>query len=202
MKKLIAAITILNLGFSQDSLEIISKINECATLKSDLARLVCYDELAKNQMPVKNDKQEPKSEIDIGSWQVQEKINPIDDSKTFSLILFSESGKNQWGKPIVLFLRYQSGQTSAYLNWGTYLGSEAYVLTRLGSEKAKTSQWGMSTTSKATFYPANNIDFIKELKLYDKAVFQVTPYGENPITAIFNLDGLSKVIESYSYTGW
>ena len=76
------------------------------------------------------------------------------------------------------------------------------VLMRIGSEKAKTSKWSMSTDSKATFYPKNNKEFILKLKEADKAVFKVTPYGDSPIIAIFDLKGLSEVIGQYVYTGW
>jgi type VI secretion system protein VasI len=202
MRKLMMIIfSIFHIGFSQDDSNLTSKLGECAELKSDLARLVCYDELAKNFNSSEEDSNDKNWDETYG-WIVNEEINPIDDTKTFYAILRSESGKSTWGKPITLFLRYQSGKSQVFINWDDYLGSEAMVLMRIGSEKAFTSKWSMSTDSKATFYPKNNIEFISKLKAAEKAVFKVTPYGDSPIIAIFDLRGLSDVIGKYDYTGW
>ena len=204
MKKQILILTLLLLqfGFSQEDLKMSSKLSECAALESDLARLACYDELAKKSVSVNNEKSETTNEMDVGSWRVGEDVNPIDDTKTFTAILTAKSGKSKWGDNIYIVLRYRSGKSEVYINWKSYLGSEAFVLTRLGSEKAKTTEWSLSSDSKATFYKGKSIDFIKKLRQNDKAVFQVTPYGDNPITAIFELKGLSAAIKPYSYMGW
>tara|TARA_Y100000748_G_scaffold285711_1_gene268452 strand:- start:7401 stop:7961 length:561 start_codon:yes stop_codon:yes gene_type:complete len=141
-------------------------------------------------------------EENIGLWSIGEDINPIDDTKTFTAILNAKSGKSKWGDKVYLVLRYKSGESEVYINWGSYLGNAAFVITRIGSQKANKTQWSISTDKKATFYKGSAIDFIGKLKNHDKAVFQVTPYGENPITAIFDIKGLSAAISSYSYTGW
>ena len=60
MKKQILILTLLLLqfGFSQEDLKMSSKLSECAALESDLARLACYDELAKKSVSVNNEKSE------------------------------------------------------------------------------------------------------------------------------------------------
>jgi len=107
----------------------------------------------------------------------------VDDTITITFILESDSGKSVYGKPIYLVLRYKSKKTEAYINWNSYLGSKASVLTRTGTEKASTQIWSLSTDSQATFYPKDDIKFIRKLMNVDKFVAQVTPYNENPITA-------------------
>ena len=199
---LILTLFFLQFGFSQEGLKMVSKLSECATLKSDLARLACYDELAKKSLSVNNEKLETTNEMDVGAWRAGEDINPIDDTKTFTAILNAKSGKSKWGEKVYLVLRYKSEKSEVYINWGSYLGSEAFVLTRIGIEKAKTTQWSLSSNSKATFYRGKSIDLIKKLQQNDKVVFQVTPYGDNPITAIFEIKGLSATIKPYNYTGW
>ena len=198
----ILILVLLKFGISQEDLKILSRINECATLESDLARLACYDELVKKNVLVNNEKSKTTNEMDVGLWRVGESVNPIDDTKTFTAILTAESGKSKWGDKVYIVLRYRSGKSEVYINWDSYLGSEAFVLSRIGIEKAKTTQWALSSDSKATFYKGNPIDFIKKIRQNDKAVFQVTPYGENPITAIFEVKGLSAAIKPYGYTGW
>ena len=88
MKKQILILTLLLLqfGFSQEDLKMSSKLSECAALESDLARLACYDELAKKSVSVNNEKSETTNEMDVGSWRVGEDVNPIDDTKTFTAI--------------------------------------------------------------------------------------------------------------------
>lgn len=77
------------------------------------------------------------------------------------------------------------------------------VLSRIGSEQASTRQWSLSTDSQATFYPDNPITFIKRLLEVDRFVAQVTPYGEDPVTAVFALGGLVNAIKPLRETcGW
>ena len=119
----------------------------------------------------------PKEEVlDNNKWGVSEKINPVDDSKTILFILKADEGEGIYGNPVYLILRYKSGETVAYINWNSYLGSEVFVLTRLGNKDATKNQWYSSNDSKASFYPWNNIIFIQALMSVDRLVAQVTPY--------------------------
>ena len=90
--------------------------------------------------------------------------------------------------------RCKSNKTELYINWDSYLGRDAYVLTRVGSEKASKQEWGISTDSKATFRN-KPIAFIKKMMTSNKLVAQVTPYNENPITAIFDTSGLENAVK-------
>jgi len=132
-----------------------------------------------------------------GKWNITEKINPIDDSKTITFILIADQGKGSYGDPIVLIIRYMSNETDVFISWGSYLGSEAYVLIRFGSEDAGILEWSLSTTSKATFYPMDSLFFIKKIFNAERLVAQVTPYSESPITAIFDIRGFRKAYEPY-----
>ena len=91
-------------------------------------------------------------------------------------------------------MRCQSGKTNFFINWNDYLGSEATVLTRVGTENAVTSDWSLSTNSQATFRPGNTVAFIKHLSTVRQLVAQVTPYHENPITAVFDLTGIETAV--------
>jgi type VI secretion system protein VasI len=138
-------------------------------------------------------------QLETGSkWDVSEKINPVDDSRTITFILIADEGKGKYGGPIGLVLRYMSRKTQVYIIWNSYLGSEAYVLTRLGDQQASRSKWSLSTDSKATFYPHSGEDFIRGLVEVDRFVAQTTPYNESPITAIFDVRGLREAVEPYN----
>ena len=169
------------------------ELANCAALLDDLERLSCYDNLAKQAGLDKPQLSAPGIE-GVGDWIVTEQVNPIDDSKTVTLILYASTGESRWGKKIPFVARCKSNQTEAYINWNDYLGGEARVLTRVGSNKASTQNWSLSTDKQASFAP-QPIDLLKEMAAADRFLAQVTPYNENPVTAIFQTAGLAKALK-------
>lgn len=165
----------------------------CAVVKGDLARLECFDVLAKkNHLDGKQ--LQPIAIKSKGKWQVSTDVNPIDDSKSVTLILTADSGESKWKKKVYLVARCKSNSTELYIGWGSYLGSEAEVLTRIGDFKATTTSWSISTDKKATFR-RRPISFLKKMLKSNKMIAQVTPYNENPVTAIFDTSGLVNAIK-------
>ena len=177
------------------------EIAKCAAVVGDLARLECFDNLAKAKN-LDGRQVQPTTIEGRGEWSVSVDINPIDDSKSVFLILAAESGQSRWGGAVYLVARCKSNETDLHINWKDYLGSEASVLTRVGNNKAITKRWGLSTDSKATFH-RKPIPFIKEMLTSNKLVAQVTPYNENPVTAVFNTSGLENAVKPLRETcGW
>ena len=171
------------------------EVAKCATNhKGELDRLECYDNLARER-GLMGPQAQPTDIKGKGDWRVSVDTNPIDDSTTVTLVLPSESGKSRWGRPINLVARCKSNTTELYINWNDYLGSEAKVTTRVGDMAANTKNWSLSTDSQATFYPRGDIGFLKEMMRADRLVAQVTPYNENPVTAIFDTAGMENAIE-------
>jgi hypothetical protein len=127
-----------------------------------------------------------------GNWTLKEDTDPLDDSPVVILSNEASSGRVSLGDAPTLLLRCQKGRSEAYINWGTYLGSDGTIAVsyRIGSAPQQRSRWGMSTSNRATFFPGRDIDFIKSLVEADRLVAQVTPYSESPVTAIFDLAGI------------
>lgn len=166
----------------------------CAAKKGELDRLACYDGLAREN---KLDAPVPLSTAPdgVGKWLVRDTRNPIDDTRTVSLTLFSDSGQSKWNKKVTLHVRCQSNKTELYIDWSDYLGRDGTPVTwRVGSAKARTRSWGNSTDNQATFYPGSPIGLIKEMMGGESFVAQTTPYNENPVTAMFDTRGLAKAI--------
>lgn len=179
-------------SFAQQPDALRAAVARCAATTGELARLACFDEAAKASGLVST----VRSTSPSGSaWEVTEKINPLDDSKTVVLTNIAHDGKSRMGRPIGLVIRCQSNETTLYIAWNDYLGSEARVMSRIGGASADTQVWSLSTDKKATFYPRNDIDFIKKLFEADTFIAQVTPYNESPVTAIWNVSGLGDVIK-------
>ena len=176
------------------------QIASCAAVENDIARLQCYDALAE---PVGSPHTSGSDAATTGNWTVQDETNPIDDTRLVTVALRSASGTTVGGAPIVLILRCQSGDTSAYINWQEYLGSDANVLTRVGTDEASTLGWLRSPDRQSTFAPGNNVEFIQRLLGADRLVAQITPYNANPIRANFDLAGIEDALAPLRETcGW
>jgi len=164
---------------------------QCAQIDGELARLDCYDGLARELDLV------PTTTVQSGAgeWRVSVVTNPIDDSRTITAILAAESGRSTFGDPVGLVVRCRSGELNVYLNWSSYLGREARVTSRVGSQEANTRRWSLSTDAQASFLPGNQVavaDWIRALASVDRFVAQVTPYNSSPITAVFDVTGAER----------
>lgn len=170
-----------------------SEFSKCSRIQGELARLSCYDELAKS-----NDISHPTPQISDsdkhGKWLVTTEANPVDDTQTAIAILTADSGTNKWGKSITFVARCKSNQTEAYINWDDFLGHDASVLTRIGSEKAKTNNWDLSSDYKSTF-SRQPVQFLKGMLKSNKLLAQITPYNDNPITAVFDITGFDAAVK-------
>ena len=161
-----------------------SEFAACAALDGDLERLECFDTLAKKNN-LDSSQSLPSPTDGVGKWHVSIDVNPIDDSKTVTMLLLADSGQNRFGEKVALFARCSSRSTDFWINWNDYLGNDnPWVLSRIGSHEAETKPWNQSTNNQATFH-RNPVEFLKAMLLANKFVAQVTPYNENPTTAIF-----------------
>lgn len=174
------------------------EVATCAAINGDLDRLECYDNMAKRHKLAGLQPVTIKGE-GVGNWIVESEVNPIDDSKTVNLFLVASSGVARFDKPISLVARCKSNQTELYINWATYLGQEAFVTSRIGTKKANKSEWDLSSDSQATF-KRQPISMLKEMLGESKLVVQVTPYNENPSTAVFDITGLDEAIKPLQET--
>lgn len=134
-----------------------------------------------------------------GKWQQNISADPITDNKVVYLFLDAHSGRGVYGGIISLIIRCSNNITEMYINWNSFLGDNAKVTSRIGKNKAKTSQWIMSNDTKGTFKP-NPIPHIKEMMKSDVYVTRIMPYNENSITAIFDIKGLELAIKELRET--
>jgi len=189
---LVVALTNMSSAAAQGDLK--QPIGRCATQDGDLNRLACYDSIAKSlgysRTPA------AANVTGSGGWQVSTQKNPLDDTRTVFLSLSATTGQSRFGDAVWLVVRCQSGKINAFINWNSYLGLEQTpVITRLGAGEAKNQKWPLSTDNKATFYPGDAAAFLEQLLAADRFVAQTTPYSESPITAVFDVAGLSAAVK-------
>ena len=146
----------------------------------------------------------PQGREDKGQWSVFTDTDPLYDSATVTLRNDSTEGRSSFGEPITLFLRCSNGKTEAYIDWKDFLGSDSLsVAFRVGQQEARTYLWGLSTDHEATFFPRSVEMFINSLLNVDTFVARATPYNESPVTAVWDLSGLSEaVIPLRDACGW
>ena len=113
------------------------------------------------------------------------------------IISEADQGTGTFNDQVYLVVRYESSQTEIYIDWKSYLGSDAYVTIRFDKDPASTSSWTVSTDSKASFYPENPNDFVNRLARAETLIARVTPFQENPITAVFDVRGFRVAANMY-----
>ncbi|WP_233597644.1 type VI secretion system-associated protein TagO [Citrobacter cronae] len=169
--------------------------------KSDV-RLACYDKI----LPPKA-AEEAKPVVGVGKWQVSTKTSPVDDSENVYVSLSAnDSFRSNFGGSITpdLYITCREKKTELFINWDTYLGlNETQMLSRLDKQKAKTKTWDISSDTKAVFYRGNVIEFVKSLSQANVMFTQITPYNESPVSATFDLAGLSEALKPLQKAcGW
>ena len=177
-----------------------AEIVACASISDTTRRLTCYDELAitRGYQP------EIHSNRTTGNWLINESVNPLDDSRTVTLLLPSTPASTQSrtrDRP-VLVARCQSNSTEVYINWYQYLGDDSSsvysnwkrVTVRIGTGDAREERWGISTDNDATFAPSWAGNLLREMLTSDTFIARTTPYSENPMVAIFDTTGLEQAL--------
>lgn len=163
------------------------------------------------EVPTAEAAPEPEAPSDPGKWTVNRTVNPIDDSATVVARIDADQGRSEYGQPVTFVARCQSNTTEAYIDWNTYVGDDSrsvyddwkYVTVRLGEKPSQEQRWGVSTDNEGTFAPDWAGTLLKQMVREERIVFQMTPYGANPITAIFDIRGLEGPLrEIADECGW
>ena len=145
---------------------------------------------------------------EVGLWTVRESQDPIDDSKVISMSLSSTKGTSSRGEPIIFIARCKSNETDAFVVWNEYVGSDTRssygksktIQVRIDDQPSQTQTWGVSTDNEATFAPGWPGTMLKQMVNGEQLTLRMTPHGENPVTAIFDLKGMRPHLEKLAQT--
>ena len=196
MKLVYAPFLALLVAGSVQSETVEQQISKCTSLKSDVARLACYDGIVVAVRTAAAPLPEIKPEVTKNEkWETRITVSPIDNSRSIMLTLVADKGKSSWGTPVKLHIECNQQKTSLFIHWQDFLGNEAKVATRLGNGTPREERWQLSDDSQTTFYPGDTPVFLRQLMAMDTVVFQVTPYFEQSITAVFEMKGLGEAIK-------
>lgn len=145
-------------------------------------------------------------------WVSDQRVDPLSDKRRYLFILTADSGANEYGKKPSLIVRSDGSDVELYINWDTYLGNDTddykndrkYVTIRVDSDPPTTALWGNSTDDKASFCPRyDTLDLVRRMGEGIRLVARCTPYGDSPITAVFDIRGLKAASMPYNDAlGW
>lgn len=169
------------------------EIKACATTPSASERSACYDALAQKS-GFTLEAETPVEGAAEGRWITSASIDPLTDKGVYTATLIATSGKTRMANTPTLTVRCKDNSTEMYINWDDYLGSDAYTTSRVGQEKATTSNWTLSTDKKAAFYPGSPVGMLLRVINAESFVANITPYNESPITAVFETKGAAPAL--------
>lgn len=168
----------------------------CATIKSDAERLQCYDKTNANVGAVLG--------TSSSKWIVDLEKSKIDDSPAVYASLASDDtfADRFSAQQVVggLWIRCVEGVTSLMVTFGDHhlddRNGRGDVVFRLDANKAVVKKFvASSDNSTLGLWPSvDAIPVIRDLLNAKQMTVRVVPYGQNPITATFTLNGVADVV--------
>lgn len=182
------------------SLPFISPVNAqteaCATIENDLDRLACYDK-ASGRTPTAD------TVATESKWVVRlEKSDFKDTTDVYMTVQSDEpvscgySGRQE----ITLFVRCLENTTSVILATHCHVtsghGGYGQVEYRIDDRKAESRGFNESTNNRSLglWSGGRAIPFAKKMFDAKRMIVRFTPYGDNPVTASFDISGLKEAI--------
>ena len=175
------------------------ELAKCAAIESSVARLSCYDNLAKQR-----DVAAPATAtVTKGKWRVTSETSKIDDSTNVYLTLESDTefeGKYGSSQKATLYLVCRENKTNFYIVLGDHFlassGGFGSVTYRIDRKPAKERRFEESTDNSALgLWNGAGVPLIKELLGGASLLVRVTPFSESAITAEFSIAGLEEAIK-------
>lgn len=188
---------------------VLDQVEEAYELGDPVERLEAYDALAQEilldagrRLP----EREPTGAAGSSSmdrWIVNVETDPLSDETVLFFAIPATSGRSAYGDAPVLALRRSGSVESVYIIWEDYLADDTQTVQyRIDDGETQRRQWNVSTDNTATFYTGDVMELIRRLVDADRFVARTTPYSESPVTAVFDLAGLSELLEEHSeYVG-
>jgi hypothetical protein len=206
---------------AQDNADQLAK---CAAFETPALRLTCYDDLAKGAADTSSSSsQEAAADTSSGSsqtgepntsmtespeelsadekrlekWVMKMETDPITDQKGATFLLIAENASR--GDTPTLVIRCKKGDLDVLFGPDDYLGSNNDRVTlRFGSEPPVKERWNESSNHSALFVPGSREKveaFVRKLTQYPRLAIQVQPYNEAPQAMVFDLTGITQVVE-------
>lgn len=173
----------------------------CASKKGTVERLSCFDQLADRHGLAPKMVATPTA--GKGKWATSTTTDPLTDKSIYLAFLDADQGAGRFGEKIDMVVRCKDNRTEMYINWQSFLGMDSVSIThRIDKSSAVTSTWDVSTDHKSAFM-RSPVAALKQMASSENFIANVTPYGESPVTAVFDTKGAAAALQDVrSGCGW
>lgn len=159
----------------------------CASKTGTVERLACFDQLADRHDLAPKTVATPSA--GKGKWTTSTSTDPLTDKSVYIAFLDADQGRGRFGETINMVVRCKANKTEMYINWQSYLGLDSTRVThRIDKSSAVASTWDISTDRKSAFM-RSPVQALKQMAGSESFIANVTPYGESPVTAVFDTKG-------------
>ena len=180
------------------------RIQNCSVDPSLAARIVCYDEIARDLgFKTAADIQGQEERMgDHGFWTIAKKVNEMGDEVITLKVdsVHPVTSRSGMRRTPTFNIRCASRKTDVFLDWKSPLADHKVfiktqtILYRIDSEKQLSEEWDLSQDNHAAFSPGA-IEFVKKLTNKGKLVMIVTAYSDHTSTLVFPLQGFGKALD-------
>ena len=173
-----------------------AQILSCAADSNADSRLACYDALAETLAKTRADAHTDTQAVN-GQWTVTELDAPGDRSRQVRLTLSAAVATelNQSAGDATLILTCKAAKSRVSMDWGLYLGlGSIRMKTYFDGQSNRSRIWTIAEDNQTIELSGSDISFIKQMIKHNSLITEVTPFGERPITAEFDIRGLANAI--------
>lgn len=162
-------------------------IRICASMANEESRLRCYDRLVET---LGISTAGPEGDL----WVVEFTVDPLTDVRTARATLPALQGTGAEGDPIRLIVQCREGRTEVLLDWGHFLPRQEEVALRLDSDEPQRTFWTPDRNGTEARYRSDAAALARALAVRRRLVARVSPDRRDPITAVFDLTGMSDAV--------
>lgn len=181
--------------------------SRCVSIDSELDRLDCYDKESGRTPTVENSRPS-------GKWGVRVEKSEFKDTTDVFMSVASEApincGRISGPAYAQLYLRCHENTTAIYISTQCHLASSRYnsygdVEIRIDDNASRTVPMDSSTSNDSLGFWSGGqaIPLIKSMLDGDILLTRFTPFSESPVTARFEISGISEAIKPLREScGW
>src|SRR5690606_12475483 len=108
-----AVATVATITLQPAYAEVDKEMAACAAMQNSVDRLACFDQLSSDRGAAPSVSTE--TPPGAGKWHTNTKTDPLTDKEVYTAIVFADSGKSKYGKPIALFVRCRDNRTDMFI---------------------------------------------------------------------------------------
>ena len=136
----------------------------------------------------------------VAGWQDESSTDPLSGKPIQMILLSPSSDTDNDFSSTALMVRCKDDHLGVLVAWDEKLTTDPTVYTydldyRIGDGPVQSANWGINTDNQTLMINDNDAhDFVEALENQSQFVAQVTPTGDDPITATYDTTGLADAV--------